>query len=123
MNNLNALKLKKVQLDFQEKVKIIIQKLEKESSRKEQDCFECDEVAKSSLKMVNRWKKLTSLTIETFSAIENSNMDENHQIKCFGFHLYNVADDTSKLQQQLFLVKEHISILENSIYILETSFE
>lgn len=83
-SNQNAIaKLKRYQLNYEMRILKLIDQCEKESQLKLSNFKECEELAKNLGRLSNRWKRLTSLVIESLLELDHEAAAEKEELTQF----------------------------------------
>ena len=59
-------RLKRVQIMYEQQITRIVSDLDQRSLERQRDCKECVELSKAAGRMTQRWRNLTSLSVEKF---------------------------------------------------------
>lgn len=104
--------LKRIQIQYDEKITHIIENLEQYSTKRLYDYKECEELARNAARMNLRWRRMTSLTQETLMEFENENKLDTIKVRSLEASLVDYSN-------QYDLVKSENEQLFNLISILE----
>jgi putative methionine-R-sulfoxide reductase with GAF domain len=80
-NQATIVKLKKYQLNYETRILKLIDQCESEVQVRQSNYKECEELAKNLGKLSNRWKRLTSLVMESLLELDHETQIEIDEFK------------------------------------------
>lgn len=113
--------LKKVQVKYDSQINQIANELSLQRERKSKDTKECECLAREALRLSSRWRRMSSLLVETFTTINNEIDMENEEIQDLEDALQGTRQCCDTLDSQSDKLQEHIEVLDNSLRILNDS--
>lgn len=106
------LDIKRVQIQYDEKITKIIENLEQYASKRMYDYKECEELARNAARMNMRWRRMTSLTQETLMEFENENKLDLMKIQSLESNLHETTSQLDRVKSENEQLLNLISILE-----------
>lgn len=106
------LDIKRVQIQYDEKITKIIENLEQYASKRMYDYKECEELARNAARMNMRWRRMTSLTQETLMEFENENKLDLMKIQSLESNLHEATSQLDRVKSENEQLLNLISILE-----------
>jgi hypothetical protein len=88
--------LRKYQLHYEERMMKIIKKLDDQTQLKQADYKECEELARSVGRMNIRWKRLTSLIIESLVELDNATQYEDYRNSLLQQQIQYIQDQEAR---------------------------
>lgn len=111
--------LKQFQIFCDERLDIIRQKLDNEYQLKLPDYKECLELIKQTERVANRWKRMTSLTVESMIELDNELSKENFlisqmktEIQDNDIEIHNLKEEINNMENLYNLLKHFTSKAE-----------
>lgn len=88
--------LRKYQLHYEERMMKVIKKLDDQTQLKQADYKECEELARSVGRMNIRWKRLTSLIIESLVELDNATQYEDYRNSLLQQQIQYIQDQEAR---------------------------
>lgn len=104
--------LKRIQIQYDEKITALIENLEQYSSKRFYDYKECEELARNAARMNLRWRRMTSLTLEALMEFESENKFDALKIQDLESTRQDTAVNIDQMKAENEKLLNLISILE-----------
>ncbi len=107
--------LKKTQLKYDEQISKLVENLEEHALKRQVDYKECEELARHAGRMANRWRKMTSVSVEAFAEFDNEMKIDSQNIKNIQFLIDGHSRDCETLDNENTNLNNLISVMEQVI--------
>jgi hypothetical protein len=92
--------LKRIQVKYDDQITKLINNLDQQASKKQYDYKECEELSRHAGRLTNRWRKLASLSVETFIEYDSEIKLDKQKIQKLEFESQNLTTFTDTLNQE-----------------------
>lgn len=113
-----AFDLKRTQQRYDQQINLIINEVELQRNKRQIDMKECEEIARSAARMSSRWKRTSSLAIESLSALRNDLQFQNEEMQELRDYIEQGTERLDELKCETDEANEMIELLELSLKML-----